>query len=334
MKAIADKVRWGIIGCGDVTEVKSGPAFGKADNSELVAVMRRDSVKAADYAKRHNVAKWYSNAAELIADSSVNAVYVATPPDTHAEYTIKALNAGKPVYVEKPMARNYKECLEMIQATEQTGVPLYVAYYRRRLPGFVKVKELIESKAIGKPLTVSLKLIKPATPDEMKRKLSWRVNPEIAGGGHFIDLASHQLDYLDYIFGQITKVKGMALNTGKLYSAEDTVSASFEFENGVVGTGQWCFVASAESNCDSIEITGSKGKISFSCYDFTPIQLETKREKKSFENKRPGHVQFYLIQEIVNELLGKGKSPSTGITGARTSWVMDEIVKDYYKTIK
>jgi predicted dehydrogenase len=325
-----DKVKWGIIGCGNVTEIKSGPAFSKAENSELIAVMRRDAAKAADYALRHGVSAWYSNVDELIGDANVNAIYIATPPDTHAEYAIKALETGKPVYVEKPMARNYKECLEMINASNQAGVPLFVAYYRRMLPGFKKVKELIQNGAIGKTLTVTLQLIKSPSRDEINGNIPWRVIPEIAGGGHFFDLASHQLDYLDDLFGPITKVKGIAKNLGGFYRAEDTVSASFEFENGVVGSGEWCFVASPDSNCDRIEIIGDKGKISFSCYEFSPIILESNGEKKLVDNEKPEHVQFFLIQEVVHELLGKGKSPSTGISGARTNWVMDEIVKDYY----
>src|SRR6184192_2580039 len=94
-------IRWGIIGCGDVTEVKSGPAFQKASNSALVAVMRRDAAKAADYAARHGVPRWYADARELIADADVDAVYVATPPSSHEEYAIMAAEAAKPIYVEK-----------------------------------------------------------------------------------------------------------------------------------------------------------------------------------------------------------------------------------------
>ncbi|MFW6290044.1 MAG: Gfo/Idh/MocA family protein, partial [Mariniphaga sp.] len=193
------EIKWGIIGCGDVTEKKSGPAFNKVLGSELVAVMRRDAVKAEDYARRHSVPRWYDDAEKLIADPEVNAIYVATPPDTHAEYAIKAMKAGKPVYVEKPMARNYVECLEMISAAEKHNVSLFVAYYRRALPGFLKVKELIEQGAIGKVQLVSLRLhknLKPTTGDD----LPWRVIPEIAGGGHFVDLAAHQLDFLDFLF--------------------------------------------------------------------------------------------------------------------------------------
>ncbi|MBN2484357.1 MAG: Gfo/Idh/MocA family oxidoreductase [Bacteroidales bacterium] len=326
-----EKVNWGIIGCGNVTEVKSGPAFYKAENSALVAVMRRDAAKAADYAHRHGVPAWYSNADELIADKKVNAVYIATPPDTHAAYAIKALRAGKPVYVEKPMALNYSECRQMLAVSEDTGVPIFVAYYRRMLPGFLRVKQLIDSGAIGKPLSVALKLIKPPSNDELNGNLPWRVLPEVAGAGHFFDLASHQLDYLDYLFGPVVRVKGIASNRGGLYAAEDTLAAVFEFKNGVVGSGEWCFVASSDTNTDQIEITGENGNINFSCYSFSPIQLMTDGNRQVFRNERPGHVQFYLVQEIVNELLGKGKSPSTGETGARTSWVMGEVVKEYYK---
>src|SRR5882757_10269989 len=110
MKGEDRLIRWGIIGCGDVTEVKSGPALQRATGSALVAVMRRDRAKAEDYARRHGVARAYDDAAALIADPDVDAVYVATPPSSHAAYTLAAARAGKPVYVEKPMALSHAEC--------------------------------------------------------------------------------------------------------------------------------------------------------------------------------------------------------------------------------
>lgn len=185
MKQI-DKVRWGIIGVGDVTEKKSGPAFYKTVHSELKAVMRRNAEKAAGYASRHNVSKWYTDATSLINDEEVDAVYIATPPDSHARYAIETMKAGKPVYVEKPMARNYGECLEMLKVSEETGIPLWVAYYRRTLPAFLKVKELIETGAIGKPLVVNIRLHK-ARPERFQKpeEMHWHVFPEISGGGYF-----------------------------------------------------------------------------------------------------------------------------------------------------
>lgn len=328
------KVRWGIIGCGDVTEVKSGPAFNKVDGSSLVAVMRRNTDKASDYAKRHKVPKWYSDANKLINDKDVNAIYVATPPDTHAEYTIKALKAGKPVYVEKPMARTYAECIEMVAMAQKSKLPLFVAYYRRALPGFLKVKELIEKGEIGTPRTVNIQLYKAPKYDELSKVLPWRVDPDIAGGGHFYDLASHQLDYFDFIFGPVKQVKGIAKNLGGLYKAEDTVSATFLFENGVVGTGSWCFSSSYESNCDRMEIAGETGRISFSCFGFNPIVLENTLGRNIFRYEKPEHVQLFLIKDVVDELLGKGKSPSTGESGMRTNKIMWKIVKSYYKNLK
>jgi predicted dehydrogenase len=129
-----NSVQWGIIGCGDVTEKKSGPAFNKVSHSRLVAVMRRNGEKAKDYAQRHGVSKWYSNAQELIDDEEINAVYISTPPLFHEEYTIRALQAGKPVYVEKPMAINAAAAENMMRASEKTGTKLSVAHYRREQP--------------------------------------------------------------------------------------------------------------------------------------------------------------------------------------------------------
>ena len=197
-------IRWGIIGCGNVTEVKSGPGFQKADNSDLVAVMRRTGALARDYARRHGVAKWYDEAGALINDPDVEAIYIATPPDTHKEYTLQSARAGKPVYVEKPMALNFAECQEMIAACQAAGVPLFVAYYRRALARFLKIKELLEAEAIGQIRFISMTLYQPLRPDELDpNNLPWRVRPEIAGGGRFVDLAAHTLDFLDFVVGPI-----------------------------------------------------------------------------------------------------------------------------------
>ena len=140
-KINGDTVKWGILGVGDVCEVKSAPAMQLIKNSELVAVMRRNGAKAKDYARRHQVPKWYDKAEDLIHDPDVNAIYIATPPNAHCELTIKAAEAGKPVYVEKPMARTFSECEQMIAACKKANVPLYVAYYRRMLPNFLKLKQ-------------------------------------------------------------------------------------------------------------------------------------------------------------------------------------------------
>ncbi|HAQ18588.1 MAG TPA: oxidoreductase [Prolixibacteraceae bacterium] len=326
-----DSVNWGIIGCGNVTELKSGPAFNKVEHSGLVAVMRRNAVLAEDYAKRHDVPKWYSDANQLINDPEVNAVYIATPPDTHASYAIAVMQAGKPVYVEKPMARNYQECQEMIRVSEETGMPLFVAYYRRSLPAFLKVKELIDNGIIGKPLTVNVRLHKSVPDRDLKPETQfWHVNPEIAGAGYFYDLASHQFDYLDFVFGPITEVTGIAKNIAGLYPAEDTVSAAFAFDSGVSGTGSWCFVVPKGSEEDIIEITGTKGKLSLSSFQHGDVKLTTPEGMVSFSFQNPENIQHNLISQVVKTLRGESECVSTGKSAARTSWVLEEIVRNYY----
>ena len=323
-------VNWGIIGCGNVTEVKSGPAFNKVNGSRLMAVMRRNKALAEDYAKRHNVPKVYSDPHQLINDNEIDAVYVATPPGSHAAYAIDTLKAGKPVYIEKPMAINYEECEMINEASAKYGVPVFVAYYRRALPGFLKVKEMIENGRIGKVLFFQVQLFKPASEDEKAGNLPWRVDPAVAGGGHFFDLASHQLDYFDFIFGPVLSVRSMARNNGGLYTAEDFVTAELEYSNGITGTGTWCFNVTRTSYRDIIEIIGDKGSIRFSTFSFDNIVLTNNEGSTEMVNERPEHVQYYLIDKIVSALNGNGTSPSTGITAARTSKVMDEIVGEYY----
>ena len=319
-------VKWVIIGCGDVTEIKSGPAFQKVDNSELVAVMRRNGEKAADYAKRHHVPKWYDDADKLIHDPDINAIYVATPPSTHAAYAIKSMKAGKPVYVEKPMAMNADECQQMIDTSKETGVPLFVAYYRRVLPLFVKLKGLMDMNAIGDVKMINLILHLPAKPEELEGDAGWRVDPSISGGGHFHDLAAHQLDYLDYVFGPIKEVKGLAMNQAGLYPTEDLVSAVFQFESGVMGTGSWCFTVPEKQAMDVTEIIGSKGKISFSFFSNTVLHVETETMVENFNIPHPEHVHQPLVDTIVKDLRGEGKSPSTGETGLTSTKLMDLIV--------
>ncbi len=328
---IIDEVKWGIIGSGSVTEVKSGPPLQLTPHSSLVAVMRRNAALAEDYAKRHHVPKWYSDADELIDDPDVNAVYVATPPDAHSNYAIKAMRAGKPVYVEKPMARTFAECQEMLKVSEETGMPIYVAYYRRALPGFMKVKELVESDAIGSVRMVNVRFYRSLGKELLENDVPWRFQPEVSGGGLLFDLASHTLDYLDYVFGAIGRIKANAFNQAGLYPAEDVVLANWQHECGVAGTGAWCFTTSDKNVLDEVEIIGDQGRIIFSTFDFTPVILENNDGRQEFPFERPAHVQSNLMAKIVASLRGEGEAPSTGKSAARTNRVMDEMIKSYYR---
>lgn len=320
-------VKWGIIGCGDVTELKSGPAFNKVERSTLRMVMRRNLDLAKDYALRHHVAQWTDKAEDLITNPNVDAIYVATPPGSHAEYAIQSMKAGKPVYVEKPMAASYQECQRMLNVSQETGVPLYVAYYRRTLPGFLKTKELLEQGEIGQVLYVNMRLTRPALDEEKdKEQPIWRLNSDLAGGGIFYDLASHQLDYLDFLFGPIKEAKGITANRGGYYQVEDTVSASFSFERGLIANGLWSFITNSDAEEDLIEIVGSKGKITFSSFKHKPVLLHKDGQITEYPYLNPENIQYNLIKQVVESIQGIGECVSTGISAARTNKVMEAII--------
>jgi len=323
-KIQGDIVKWGIIGVGDVCEVKSAPAMNLIAHSKIEAVMRRDAKKAGDYAKRHGISKWYSDPDQLISDPDVNAIYIATPPNAHLEYTLKAAVAGKPAYVEKPMARTYAECQQMVNICAKADVPLYVAYYRRALPNFLKIKSLVDEGVIGKVRMVEVRMHKPLSPDIITHQENhWRVNPEVSGGGYFYDLASHQLDFLDFLFGPIVKASGYASNQANQYPAEDIVTASFAFESGVHGTGSWCFTTGNDSDKDITTIIGETGEISYKTFGSGEVLLIKDGLEETFTFDLPNHIQQPLIQQVVDDLLGKGTCVSTGISGARTNRVME-----------
>lgn len=320
-------IKWGFIGCGSVTEHKSGPAFKKVESSEVVAVMSRHLDKAKNYAKTRGIKKWYDDAQSLINDPEINAVYIATPPSSHATYAIMSMKSGKPCYIEKPMAQTYEECIRINRISEETGIPCFVAYYRRYLPYFHTVKSLISEGSIGKVINVQLRFAQPPSELDYNRdNLPWRVQPDIAGGGYFYDLAPHQIDMLQELFGCIFEAKGYKSNLGGLYETEDTLSACFQFEGGLVGSGSWCFVAHESAKEDRIEVIGDKGMVSFSIFSFTPIELNNKEGYKEFIIPNPEHVQQPLIQAVVNDLLGKSKCNCTAQSATTTNWVMDKIL--------
>ena len=320
-----NQIRWGILGCGEVTEVKSGPGFQKAEGSQLVAVMRRNGELARDYAQRHGVPRWYDNAQALIDDPDVDAVYIATPPNAHQQLALLCAEANKPCYVEKPMALSHAESLAMVQAFAYRQLPLFVAYYRRAMPRFRQIRERVLEGAIGAVRYVNLQLHQPQAPEELDpASLPWRVDPAISGGGRFVDMGSHQLDFLDYLFGPIVDVNGHATCHSSTHAVEDTVSASFRFANGVLGSGAWCFAAG--DKLDRCEIIGDKGRIIFSTFDDAPFSLITSAGEERIDIPNPAHVQQPLIQSVVDALLGRGECPSTGDSATRTDAVIDRIL--------
>ena len=321
-------LKWGFIGCGDVTERKSGPAFSAVEGSSVVAVMSRNERKARSYAERHGIPRWYTDAQEVIDDPDVNAVYIATPPSSHATYAIMAMKAGKPVYVEKPLAASYEDCARVNRVSEETSIPCFVAYYRRYLPYFQKVKQIVDDGVIGKIINVQVRFaVPPRELDYSKAdNLPWRLQPDIAGGGYFYDLAPHQLDLLQHIFGVITEARGICANRGGLYDAEDSLSACFEFENGLPGSGSWCFVAHDSAREDRIEIIGDQGSVSFSVFDYQPIKVHTSEGAQVLNVPNPQYVQYPIIKNVCEHLQGLDICECTSVSATPVNWVLDRIL--------
>jgi predicted dehydrogenase len=320
------KINWGIIGCGDVTEIKSGPAFNKVKNSELVAVMRRSEEKVKDYARRHNVPKWYTNAAQLINDPDVNAIYVATPPSSHEEFTLAALQAGKPVYVEKPMSINAASADNMANTAREKNIKLVVAHYRRAQPLYRKIKQLLAENHIGNVRFARLTLCKKtfSKEDLAVPGKSWRVNKAVSGGGLFHDLAPHQLDLMYYFFGEADKASGIGTNQAALYTADDLVTGTILFRSGVVFSGIWCFNTSEEEEKDQCEIVGDKGKITFSFFEPQPVTLSIDKKKETFSFETLQHVQQPMIEKCVEYFLDEGPNPCSGDEGVQVMKLIDQ----------
>jgi 1,5-anhydro-D-fructose reductase (1,5-anhydro-D-mannitol-forming) len=320
-----DVVRWGMIGCGSVAEVKAGPALQKASGSSLVAVTSRTIARARDYAKRHDIGRVHTTAAELIADPDVDVIYIATPPASHCELALAAAAGHKACLVEKPMARTHAECARMVSAFEEAGCPLWVAYYRRALPRYLLVRDLLRDDAIGRITSLHIEVFEPlASPD---RAASWRFDPAIAGGGLFFDLGSHTLDMVDFLVGPVDDVHAVVVNTGGAYRAEDAVTASFRAGGDVCGTGVWNF--HADRTLDRMTVVGTRGTIAFPMFSDGEVVLSGATNDR-FSRPNPPHVHQPLIQTIVDELRGNGRCEATAASAARTAAVLDRCVAAYY----
>lgn len=318
-------IKWGIIGCGNVTEVKSGPAYKNTLGFELIAVMRRDEEKAKDYAERHDIKKYYTNADDLINDTEIDAVYIATPPDTHKFYALKVAEAGKICCIEKPMTPTYSESLEVYNTFKEKQVPLFVAYYRRSLPRFLKVKEWLDNNYIGELRHINWHFSKPASDLDKSGTYNWRTDVKIAPAGYFDDLASHGLDLFNFLLGDIKVVHGISLNQQSNYTAKDAIAACWLHENNITGSGSWNF--DCNDSIDKVTIYGSDGHIEFSIFHDDAIVLESKTKTESLFIKNPKHIQIHHVEGMRDMLINKNfVHPSMGKSGLHANWVMDKIL--------
>lgn len=333
-------LRWGLIGCGDVTEVKSGPALQQAEGSQLVAVASRRPEQAADWARRHGVPRWHASVDELLAAPDIDAVYIATHPDSHCALTLRAAAAGKAVLVEKPMALDPTECRRMVEACRAAGVPLWVAYYRRALPRFIAVRQMLAGQALGALRAVVVRQLRPLPGADRQASAAhrWRVDAARSGGGLFFEAACHGLDALDWLLGPLEQVQGLAANQAGAWAPEDIVAATWRHAGsgeegayggtgrGVIGSALWCHAAGLAE--ESTEIIGSRGRIRWSADRGSAIELTVDGQTQLLPIPDPPHVHQPLVQTIVHEWNGLGRCPSSGDSALRTAEVMARLLAD------
>jgi len=317
-------IRWGVIGCGNVTELKSTPAYQKVAGFHVAAVMGRNEKKVNDYITRHNIERYYLDVDSLINDPNIDAIYIATPPDSHKEYALKVAQAGKACCIEKPLAPTHQECLIINEAFLDKNIPLFVSYYRRSLPRFQQIKTWLDDNHIGKIRHINWHLSKPANTVDLSKDYNWRTDKNIALGGYFDDLASHGLDLFNYLLGDIANVVGLSTNQQNLYTAKDAIVASWIHQSGVTGSGGWNFGCSQRE--DKVEILGSKGRIEFSVFDEQPIKRISADNTEELFIENPENIQLYHAVNMQKHLCNEDWHPSTGKTATHTGWVMENIL--------
>lgn len=317
-------INWGMIGCGAVTEVKSGPAYNVLGKSSLVGVTSRTLASAKDYASRHNVPNVFENPSAMINSSSIDAIYIATPPSSHLELAMSVAKAKKPCCIEKPISINYAKATEITKAFGDNGTPLFIAYYRRSLPRFQAIKSWISDGKVGDIRHIHWSLTRTPTKNDIDHKFGWRTDPNEAPGGYFDDLACHGLDLFDFYFGPIMDAKGQTLNQQKLYNVPDSFSATWLHETGVTGSGYWNF--SSFDRSDEVQVIGSHGKISFSMFADECIKCITADGIEILDIDHPTHLHKFHVENIISHLQGLTIHPSTGESAMRTAWVCEQIL--------
>lgn len=311
-------INWAIIGCGDVAEVKSGPAFKKAPNSDLVAVMRRDKAKAEDFAKRHGVARFYDDATAILEDPSIDAVYVATPPSSHLGYALQVLAADKHLYLEKPMALSADECNKINEAAKASKGKLVVAHYRRGWPMFQKVKQMLTDGFLGEVRMAQINIIQGFNPD-----VGWRIDPGVSGGGIFHDLAPHHLDIMLWLFGETDSFAGFSKKQNPAASADDCVAGTIGFKSGVAFTGSWNFSGVGVEDLDECRIIGEKGSLTFNFFGDT-IVTSIGGESNVLKFELPEHMQQPMIESVNDYFSGKTDlCPCSGEDGLKTLEIIE-----------
>ncbi|GMH96270.1 hypothetical protein TrST_g8463 [Triparma strigata] len=351
-------VKWGVVGCGDVCEIKSLPAIAKHPDCQVVSLCRRNQIELKAFRDRHDGlqdAKLFSEYRDVIeylkelkdAGSKV-CLYVATPVSMHSPICLSALDAGINCYCEKPLARDYNECRQLVDKVNSSDedVRLWVAYYRRRLPKFQVVESNL--RRLGVITSVSVKLLQKRHLMPAEEKAHWHFDKATSGGGLIMDLGSHIFDLLDHLLGTISNCSGVSVRAcdtspGGKDGIEDVVVGSWSHDMDRDGRqyklpGVCEFNFAAGVNLDEVTITGTEGLIKFVTFsDDLPVFCSVGGEEEELEFESAGgvleHVHAPLLEDVVKDLIqGTRDCPSTGESAARCNLVLDKLLgRDEWK---
>ena len=309
-------IRWALLGCGDVADRSSAPALQGVPGAQISVVMSRRLTAARSFAERHGIPAWTADADEAVA--LADAVYVATPPDSHLEHVLRCAAARTPVCVEKPMANDVGDAERMVRACDEAGVPLWVAYYRRALPRVLAVRDLLAQGVVGRVLAV--RTVQLETQDAVEAVGGWRLDPERVPGGLLVERACHALDLLQFLLGPVVDCWGTSADRTQAFPSADTVAGAFRFDGGALGSGVWCYAAGQQH--DRTEVLGTRGALSFCISRPEDVRVSSPSGERVFTIPDPPFVHQPLFTDIVIELEGGPRCASTGHTALATQRVL------------
>ncbi len=319
-----EKLRWGLIGAGDIVRKRVAPALVELSNCELVGVARGRAELAKAFAAEFGVRNVYADWREMLADDEIDAVYVATPVFLHAEQTIAAAEAGKHVLCEKPMAMNAAECDAMIAACSANNVKLGIAYYRRFYPILERVRQVIASGEIGKPVVAQINAFEyvDLAGDDPQH---WFLEKAKSGGGPMMDFGCHRIEVLTDLFGKITRSESMIANVHFDREVEDTAAVLFQFESGTCGTV--VVTHAAIESQDTLDIFGTKGSIHIPLLNGSGLEIKS-RDGSKIESHPPDlNTHAPLINDFSEAVLMNREARVGGECGRMIAVAEDEIYR-------
>jgi len=318
-------IRWGVIGAGDIVVRRVAPAIVELDNCEFAAIARDRSELAESSARELGAMRWYSDWREMLADGEIEAVYIATPVHLHAEQSIAAARAGKHVLCEKPMAMNPGECDRMIEACEKHNVKLGVAYYRRFYPVLARVRELLSSGEIGKPVIAQMNAFEYVDMSADGPR-GWFLQRAKSGGGPMMDFGCHRLEVLLDLFGSVESVRGLTANVFFERQVEDTAAAFLEFDSGT--TASVTVTHAARDPRDTLDIYGTEGSIRIPVLNNGTMNITTSQGSREEQHPPHENVHLPLISDFADAILNGRDAAVGGSAGREVSKLIEEIYAD------